>query len=123
MQSPPTTEPSPYVAGLTCRCPRCGKGRLFKGFLTIEKRCDNCGLDYGFVDSGDGPAIFVIFVVGFVVIGLAVVTEAIFHPAPYVHLMLWIPATLILSIALLRPFKATLIALQYHHRAEEGRLR
>lgn len=123
MDNPPRKEPNPLVAGATCRCPRCGKGKLFRGFLTLEERCDACGLDYAFVDSGDGPAIFIIFVVGFIVIGLAALTEALFHPAPYVHLMLWIPATIILSLALLRPFKATLIALQYHHRAEEGRLR
>jgi uncharacterized protein (DUF983 family) len=118
MALPP--EPNPFVAGFTSRCPRCGKGRLFKGFLTLAPACEHCGLDYGFVDSGDGPAVFVIFAVGIIVVGLAAVTEALFHPAPFVHLMLWIPAVLILSFLFLRPFKATLIALQYHHRAEPG---
>jgi uncharacterized protein (DUF983 family) len=112
---------SPFRTGLTCRCPRCGKGKLFAGYLTVAPGCTECGLDYAFVDSGDGPAVFIILVVGIIVVGLAAVTEALLHPAPYVHLLLWIPATIILSLALLRPFKATMIALQFHHRAEQGR--
>lgn len=115
-----STEPNPLIAGLTCRCPRCGKGRLFAGFLTLASGCSNCRLDYGFADSGDGPAVFVIFAVGIIVIGLAAIVEATIHPAPYVHLMLWIPATIVLSLAFLRPFKATLVALQYHHKAAPG---
>jgi uncharacterized protein (DUF983 family) len=118
MVTPP--EPNPFVAGFTCRCPRCGKGKLFAGFLTLAPACDHCALDYGFVDSGDGPAVFVIFAVGIIVVGLAATTEALTDLPPYVHLMLWIPAVLILSLAFLRPFKATLVALQYHHKAAPG---
>ena len=114
--------PSPFTAGLTCRCPRCGKGRLFAGFLTVAPRCEVCGLDYGFTDSGDGPAVFVIFAVAPIVVILALILEAIAHPAPYVHLIVWIPVTVILCVALLRPFKATMIALQYRNAAGEGRL-
>jgi uncharacterized protein (DUF983 family) len=117
--APPSV--SPFVAGLKCRCPRCGEGRLFAGFLGLQKSCEICGLDYAFADSGDGPAVFIIFVVGFIVIGLAATTEALFHPAPFIHLLLWIPATVILCFALLRPFKATMIALQFRHGAEQGR--
>ena len=116
------SSPSPFVRGLTCRCPRCGKGRLFSGFLQVAPRCEACGLDFAFADSGDGPAIFVIFVVAPVVIVLAFIFEALVHPAPYVHLIVWIPVTILLSLALLRPFKATLVALQYRHDAREGRL-
>jgi uncharacterized protein (DUF983 family) len=116
------SSPSPFVSGLTCRCPRCGKGRLFSGFLQVAPRCEACGLDFAFADSGDGPAIFVIFVVAPVVIVLAFIFEALVHPAPYVHLIVWIPVTILLSLALLRPFKATLVALQYRHDAREGRL-
>jgi uncharacterized protein (DUF983 family) len=112
---------NPFLAGLLCRCPRCGEGKLFAGFLTLAAACTACGLNYGFADSGDGPAVFIIFVVGFIVIGLAATTEALFHPAPYVHLLLWIPAVIILCLALLRPFKATLVALQFRHGAEQGR--
>lgn len=115
--------PSPFRTGLACRCPRCGHGPLFQGFLALAPSCATCGLDYGFADSGDGPAVFIIFVVGFLVVGLAGVTEMVFHPQPLVHLLLWIPATIALSLGLLRPFKATLVALQYTHNAGQGRLR
>ena len=81
-----------------------------------------CGLDLAFANSCDGPAVFVIFIVSPVVILLAVLFEALVHPAPYVHLIVWIPVTILLCLALLRPFKATMIALQYRHDAKEGRL-
>ena len=113
---------SPFVTGLKCRCPRCGQGRLFAGFLGVAERCEVCDLDLAFANSGDGPAIFIIFLVSPMVILLAVIVEALFHPAPFVHLFLWIPTTIILCLALLRPFKATMIALQYRHDAKEGRL-
>ncbi len=118
----PDSVVSPFAAGFACRCPRCGKGRLFAGYLKVAPRCANCGLDFAFADSGDGPAIFVIFVVAPVVIILAVIFEALFHPAPYVHLIIWLPVTVILCLALLRPFKATMVALQYARNAGEGRL-
>jgi len=114
--------PSPFAVGIACRCPRCGEGQLFNGFLKLAPRCESCGLDFGFADSADGPAVFIMFIVGFVIVGAAAAVEAIFHPPPFVHLLLWIPSTIILSLALLRPFKATMIALQYQHKAEQGRL-
>jgi uncharacterized protein (DUF983 family) len=52
-KQPPTIGPSPYLTGLLCRCPRCGKGKLFGGFLTLKNDCDSCGLDFNFADSGD----------------------------------------------------------------------
>lgn len=113
---------SPLLAGLTCRCPRCGKGRLFKGFLGLRERCEVCGLDYAFADSGDGPAVFIILIVGFIVVGAALVVEALYQPPYWVHAALWLPLVMVLSFGLLRPFKAVLIALQYKHKAEEGRL-
>ncbi|MGV8853761.1 MAG: DUF983 domain-containing protein [Devosia sp.] len=111
---------SPFKAGLRCRCPRCGEGKLFKGYLKIAPVCSACGLDLSFADSGDGPAIFVIFLVAPVIIILALTVGAVFNPPPYVHLMLWIPATIIFSLALLPPFKGVLVALQYRHDAHEG---
>jgi uncharacterized protein (DUF983 family) len=108
---------SPFAAGLSSRCPRCGKGKLFSGFLKVAPRCDVCGLDFAFADSGDGPAVFVIFAVAPIVMILAFIAEALFHPAPWMHLLLWIPATIILTLVLLRPFKATLLALQYRRGA------
>ena len=118
----PATSLSPLVTGLAGRCPRCGKGQLFAGFLTVAPSCDQCGLDFAFANSGDGPAVFIIFVVSPLVIALAVIVEALFHPAPYVHLIIWLPVTVILCLALLRPFKAVMIALQYRHDAKEGRI-
>ena len=113
---------SPYVAGVKCRCPRCGRGRLFIGFLTLAPRCEACGLDYGFADAGDGPAVFVILLVGLVVVASAVIVEFVWRPPYWLHALLWIPTTLALSLGLLRPLKGLLIALQFHHKAEEGRL-
>ena len=113
-------QPNPIAAGLLCRCARCGVGKLFAGYLKVAPNCSNCGLDFKFADSGDGPAIFVIFIVAPVVIVLALVVGAIFNPPPYVHLFLWIPTTLILSLLLLPPFKGVLVSLQYRHDAHEG---
>ena len=79
------------LAGLSCACPRCGKGKLFQGFLTLRPRCEVCGLDYGFADSGDGPAVFIMFLAGFIVVGAALVTEAVYHPPYWVHAVLWLP--------------------------------
>jgi uncharacterized protein (DUF983 family) len=108
---------SPFRAGLSCKCPACGEGKLFKGFLDIEEACTVCGQDYSAVDSGDGPAVFIIFIVGAIVAGLAVWTELTFSPPYWLQLTIWIPAILILVIGLLRPAKSLLIALQFKHKA------
>ncbi|GAB4522179.1 MAG: hypothetical protein Tsb0010_06390 [Parvularculaceae bacterium] len=112
---------SPYAAGLRSRCPRCGEGALFAGFLKVAPECPKCGLDLTTEDSGDGPAVFVIFIVGFVVTTAALAVELAFEPPYWVHAALWLPLTFGVSAALLRPIKATMIALQYHHKAEEAR--
>ncbi|MCP4381149.1 MAG: DUF983 domain-containing protein [Hyphomicrobiales bacterium] len=111
----------PTRTGMRGFCPRCGKGRLFDGFLTLAPRCSNCRLEYGFSDSGDGPAVFIIMIVGFIVVGLALYVEFAFHPPYWVHAILWVPLVLILSIGLLRPLKGLMIAHQYRQRAREGR--
>jgi uncharacterized protein (DUF983 family) len=112
----------PILRGLAGRCPRCGKGKLFAGFLTLKPRCESCGLDFSFADSADGPAFFVMFFSGFIVAGSALAVEALYSPPLWVHAVLWIPLILITTLLPLRPIKGLLIALQYHHRAEEGRL-
>jgi uncharacterized protein (DUF983 family) len=112
---------SPYIAGIACRCPRCGRGRLFTGFLTLARRCESCGLDYNFADAGDGPAVFVILIAGFLVVGAAVIVEFIWRPPYWVHALLWIPMILVVTLGLLRPLKGLLVALQFRHKAEEGR--
>lgn len=112
---------SPFATGLACRCPRCGRGKLFEGFLKVRSVCPSCGLDLAWADAADGPAVFVIFIVGGIVTALALLTESWFAPPYWVHLVIWSPVILIGSIALLRPMKATLIALQYRHKAGEVR--
>jgi len=112
----------PTQTGMRNRCPRCGEGRLFKGFLSLEDHCQNCGLDYAFSDSGDGPAVFIIMIVGFIVVGLALVVEFTFHPPYWLQMVIWVPVVLGLSIGLLRPLKGLMIAQQYRHRAQEGRV-
>jgi uncharacterized protein (DUF983 family) len=102
-------------AALGCRCPRCGEGKLFTGLLTVRPVCPSCGLDFSAEDSGDGPAVFVIFILGLIVVGLAAIVELKFAPPIWVHLLLWTPLILGGAILLLRPFKAGLIALQYRH--------
>jgi uncharacterized protein (DUF983 family) len=113
---------SPLAAGAMCRCPRCGKGRLFRGFLTLGLRCEVCGLDYSFADAGDGPAVFIIFFAGFVVVGAALLVEAAYQPPFWLHAVLWGPLILLTTLGPLRPMKGLMIALQYHHKAAEGRL-
>lgn len=112
---------SPFRAGLRARCPRCGEGRLFQGFLTVAPKCEHCGLDFAEVDTGDGPAVFIILIAGFLVVGLVLVAEVLYQPPYWVHLAIFLPLAAIVPLSLLRPFKATLIALQYHNRAREGR--
>jgi uncharacterized protein (DUF983 family) len=112
----------PIMRGLAGRCPRCGKGRLFEGFLKVKPRCEVCGLDFSFADSADGPAFFVMAISGFIVVFAALAVEVLYQPPFWVHALLWVPLILITTLAPLRPVKGLLIALQYHHRAAEGRL-
>jgi uncharacterized protein (DUF983 family) len=109
------------VAGLSCACPRCGRGKLFQGFLALRPRCEVCGLDYSFADAGDGPAVFIILIGGFIVVFAALIVEVVYQPPMWVHAALWLPLILIVTLGPLRPMKGLLIALQYHHRAAEGR--
>lgn len=112
----------PVAAGLKGHCPRCGAGRLFSGFLTVGKRCGNCGLDYSFADAGDGPAVFVILLIGFLVVGLALWMEVSYGPPLWLHMLLWIPLTAVSSLVALRLIKGVLITLQYRNKAAEGRI-
>jgi uncharacterized protein (DUF983 family) len=114
--------PHPLVAGLKGRCPRCGTGKLFAGFLNLAPRCQRCGLDYAFIDAGDGPAVFVILIAGFIVVAAALVVEVLYQPPFWLHAVLWGPLILIVTLAPLRLIKGILVALQYHHKAAEGRV-
>ena len=110
---------SPLAAALASKCPRCGRGRLYSGYLTVAARCEACDLDLSAQDSGDGPAVFVILILGIVVVGLAIWVEAVFEPPLWLHAVLWFPFILGISLASLRPLKAYMIALQYKHRRHE----
>jgi len=122
MSDVPAPAPSPFATGPAGRCPRCGQGRLFDGFLTLRPRCEACELDYSFADSADGPAFFIMSIVGILVVGLALAVEFAYEPPIWLHLVMWSTLTIVLSLALARPAKGLMIALQYHHRAAEGRL-
>jgi uncharacterized protein (DUF983 family) len=119
LSAPPAV--SPYAAGLRGRCPHCGEGKLFNGYLELAPRCEHCGLDYSVADAGDGPAVFVILIAGFAVVGSALLVEAFWRPPYWLHALLWLPMLLVLTLGLLRPLKGLLVTLQYHHKAEEGR--
>ncbi|CCE05655.1 conserved hypothetical protein [Bradyrhizobium sp. STM 3843] len=110
------------LRGLTCRCPRCGQGKLFSGFLTLRKRCEACDLDYAFIDTGDGPAIFIMMIAGAVVVFAALIVEVKYQPPFWVHAALWLPLILVTTLLPLRAMKSLLIALQFHHKAAPGRL-
>jgi uncharacterized protein (DUF983 family) len=114
--------PSPFVTGLKGCCPRCGKGPLFSGFLSVRPRCETCGLEFAFADSGDGPAFFVMSIVGIVVIALALWVEFAYELPIWLHMVMWSTLAIALSLAMVRPAKGLMVALQFHHKAEEGRL-
>ena len=122
MDKPDCPEISPFRTGPACRCPRCGKGKLFSGYLDLRPSCDKCGLDYGIFDPADGPTVFIILIVGFLVVGLALWTEVRFSPPYWLHLVLWLPTILIASLGLLRPLKGLFIALQYQNKAREHKI-
>jgi len=104
---------------LTCRCPRCGHGRLFKNLVEVRDSCESCGLDLRASDSGDGATALVILVLGAVIVGLAFWVEFRFEPPLWAHAILWPVITVPLAILMIRPMKAALIALQFRHRSIE----
>ena len=112
----------PIKAGLKCRCPRCGEGRLFSSYLKVADRCSVCGLDFSKSDSGDGPAIFIMFIVGFIVVFGGLIVEVKYQPPYWLHAVIWGSVTIGLSLALLPPLKGMMVALQFHHKAEEAKL-
>lgn len=110
---------SPIRAGLTARCPRCGSGHLFKGYLNVADACDACGTELKAHDTADGPAVFVVLIVGFLVVGAALIVEVAFMPPIWVHVVLWLPSTLGATFGLLRPLKGVFYALHYRYIRDE----
>lgn len=113
--------PSTIRSGLTCRCPRCGEGALFSGFLKVAPGCEACGLDYGFAEPADGPAFFVMTGVGVIVISLWAVWAVVAQPPIWAQIAVVFPALIGGCLATLRPMKAWMVAEQFVHKAEEGR--
>ena len=105
-----------------CKCPRCGQGDLYKpGFLNLalNDHCSSCHLDLAKNDSADGPAVFLIFILGFLIVPLALLTDSLFHLPVLVHLLIWTPVCLGIILGLLRPTKALVLNLQWKHRASD----
>ena len=114
--------PLPIISGLTCRCPRCGKGPLYKGYLSLRESCPECGLDYGFADPADGPAFFVMIFACIPSAALAVWLEVAFSASLFTQFLVTGPFMLLTCIPPLRPIKGWLVASQYFYKAEEGKL-
>jgi uncharacterized protein (DUF983 family) len=108
-----------FQAALRCRCPRCGKGKLFTGLLTLRPACPICGLDFGRSDTGDAGAVIVIMVLGAFVGGMAIWVEFHFSPPLWVHVVLWPVVTIPLAVLIMRHMKAALVAAQFRHRPNE----
>ncbi|WP_026869301.1 DUF983 domain-containing protein [Inquilinus limosus] len=113
----PAGSVSPLTAALGCKCPRCGQGPLFKGFLTVAERCPVCDLDLSEVDSGDGPAVFLIFILGFTVVPLALWLGIAYDLPDWAPIAIGGVLIVLLTAVLIRPAKAYIVALQYRHRS------
>lgn len=113
---------SPYKAGLQGRCPKCGEGKLFKNGLDIREECDVCGFDLSKADPGDGAQVFVILIMGTIAALVGFILIGALDLAPWLAMTIIFAMILFGSIWMLRVFKATLVALQFHHDASEGRL-
>lgn len=123
MTSPaPTSGDAGHRAGFKGRCPRCGEGKLFAGFIALAPRCTICGLEFSFADSADGPAVFVMLIAGFIVLGAALYVDATYEPPLLLLAAIFLPLMTVVSLGLIRPLKGWLIAAQYRHKAEQGQI-
>ena len=121
---PDAPEPAridPIRAGLLCRCPNCGKGPLFSGFLKVVERCAVCGFDFGRLNTGDGAAIFIMQIAGGLVVFGALFVQIAYDPPIWAMLIVALPLVVGLSLGLMRPGKGAMIALQMRNRAGQAR--
>lgn len=114
--------PPPVLVALRGLCPRCGSKTLFQSLTGFAPKCRACGLDLSSFNVGDGPAAFLILIIGAVIVALAVTVDLKFSPPWWVHVLLWLPLTTAAVIGALRVAKALLLALEYKHRAREGQI-
>jgi len=113
---------SPIADGIKGRCPDCGSGSLFSGFLKYAPNCAACGKDFKSEDAGDGPAVFVIFIAGFFIVPLALVFQLALDAPVWLTMIIWGPFILISSILMLRPMRGVMLTLQLSRDAGEARL-
>jgi uncharacterized protein (DUF983 family) len=116
------TPPTPLASGIGGLCPRCAARTLFQGLVTFAPRCRACGLDFTSFNVGDGPAAFLVLLVGTLITGLAVWLELATEPSFWVHLLIWPALTLVLVVGSLRVAKGMLLTLEYRNAAREGRI-
>ncbi len=115
----PDPEVSVVHAALTCRCPRCGRGPLFRGPNTLRPASPQCGLDFTRMDVGDGFVVPILMVLGFGVVGGAIWFDFTYNPPLWVHALIWPPVTIIMAVAMTRYLKSFLAVQQYHVRKSE----
>jgi uncharacterized protein (DUF983 family) len=120
MTEPERPRLSPMKTGVRGRCPRCGQGPMFKGYLSLREDCPACGLSYAFADPADGPAFFGMSLVGLVGMVLFMWFEFTVHPPVWVHMVVTMPLLALGCIGVLRPLKGWLVAEQYVHKAAEA---
>jgi uncharacterized protein (DUF983 family) len=99
--------------GFMCRCPSCGKGRLFRAFLKVADTCPNCGTDLHHQRADDAPPYFTMMIVGHILIPSVVIVERVWHPEIWLQLAVWLPLTVFLTIGLLQPVKGAIVGLQW----------
>ena len=114
------TQTNPYLAGATGRCPRCGEGALFSGFLKVAPTCDSCGFELGRHEPGDGASTFIILIAGFLCAFGALFSMFAWHWPIWLLLLVWLPATLILCLGLMRPAKGLIVAAHIANNASEA---
>ena len=119
VSSGPDGKVDPLRAGLLGRCPNCGEGRLFTGFLKVRPVCESCRYELQTIETGDGPATFIMQIAGFLVAFSALWVEIRYHPPMWLHLIVWVPMVAILSLGLMRPGKGLMTALQYRNSREQ----
>lgn len=120
-QAAADSKESAFALGVRGRCPRCGQGRLFAGYLRLARKCDRCGLDYSFADPADGPAFFSMSIAAVPALAFALWFQLTFEPPIWTHLLTTVPLTLLACMALLRPIKGWLVCSQFLNKAQEGK--
>lgn len=113
-------KPIQLLAGLRMKCPACQKGPLFKGFLTLRSACPSCRQNFAALDTGDGPAVFIMLIASTLVLVPAFIVEFKYSPPFWIYAVTALPALIGLCLGLLRPFKGVMIALQFHYKASDG---